>query len=251
VLLEEQKNNMQLKSKQFKMDFAGKSLVLEFSSLTDQANGSVLAKYGETTVLATAVMSKKDEDMDYFPLMVEYEEKFYSIGKILGSRFMRREGRSSDEAVLSGRMIDRTIRPLFNHGMRRQVQVVLTILEWGGHDEADMLTMLAASTALAVSDIPWAGPVAGVVLNDDSYHAFVAGTDERINMIEVEGKEAKEEDLVKCFEKAQKDIAELVAFQKKIVKEIGKEKAEVAVKEPDSEVGKKIQAFLEGRLDQD
>lgn len=239
---------MKITHKKYTFDFEGKPITMLFSPLADQANGAVIAQYGNTTVLATAVMGKKDESLNYFPLMVEYEEKHYSIGKILGSRYTRREGRSSDEAVLSGRMIDRTIRPLFNHAMRRKVQVVLTILEWGSHAEADMMTMLAASTALAVSDIPWNGPVAGVVIDEPSFHAFVAGTEERVNMVELEGKEADEADIVRAFEKAQKQIAELAMFQKKIVKEIGKEKAEVALMEPDAELGKAISAFLKGKL---
>src|SRR3989344_3994922 len=117
---------MELGRKQFKTEFAGKPLILEFSRLADQTDASVLGKYGDTTVLATAVMSKKDIEKDYFPLMVNYEEKFYAAGKILGSRFMRREGKSSDDAVLSGRLIDRSIRPLFDQRLRREVQIVTT-----------------------------------------------------------------------------------------------------------------------------
>src|SRR3989338_7454537 len=119
---------MDLQRKQFKMDFAGKPLSLEVSKLADQADGAVFGRYGDTTVLATVVMSKKDKKSNYFPLTVNYEEKFYAAGRILGSRFMRREGKSSDDAVLSGRLIDRTIRPLFNQAIRREVQVVVTVL---------------------------------------------------------------------------------------------------------------------------
>src|SRR6185436_17410217 len=119
---------MDLRKKAFTLDYAGRTLTLEVSRIAEQASAAVMGKYGDTTVLATVVMGKKDKEMGYFPLMVDYEEKFYAVGKILGSRFVRREGRSSEEAVLSGRLIDRTIRPLFDHRMRRDVQVVITIL---------------------------------------------------------------------------------------------------------------------------
>src|SRR3989338_2772335 len=153
---------MDLKRKQFKMDFAGKPLTLEVSKLADQADAAVMGTYGGTTVLATVVMSKKDIEKDYFPLMVNYEEKFYAVGKILGSRFMRREGRSSDEAILSGRLIDRTVRPLFNQVMRREIQLVVTVLTYDGENDPDFIGLLAASVALAISPIPWDGPVAGI-----------------------------------------------------------------------------------------
>ncbi|KKU93102.1 MAG: Polyribonucleotide nucleotidyltransferase, partial [Parcubacteria group bacterium GW2011_GWA1_48_11b] len=153
---------MDLKRKQFKTEFAGKQLVLEVSSFAGQANAAVIGRYGDTAVLVTAVMSEKDKDADYFPLIVDYEERFYAAGKILGSRFIRREGRPSEDAILSGRLIDRTIRPLFDQRIRREVQVVVTILELGEESDLEFITLLAASAALSISDIPWAGPVAGV-----------------------------------------------------------------------------------------
>jgi len=119
---------MNRKKHQYSIEVGGQPLELEVSHLADKANAAVLAKYGETIVLVTAVMSHRERDADFFPLMVDYEEKFYAAGKILGSRFVRREGRASDEAILSARLIDRTIRPLFDHRMRREVQIVVTIL---------------------------------------------------------------------------------------------------------------------------
>ena len=137
-------------------------MTAEFSDLAERANGSLLLKYGETVILATAVMGKNEkEGMQYFPLTVDFEERFYAAGEILGSRFVRREGRPTDEAVLSGRVVDRTIRPLFPQWMRRDVQVVITVLSLG-EDDADILGVLGASLALATSDIPWAGPVSSV-----------------------------------------------------------------------------------------
>ena len=147
----------------FEAEIAGKPLKIKTGQLALQATASCEVSYGETVVLATAVISKQPrEGVDYFPLMVNYEEKFYAVGKILGSRFMRREGRSSDKAILSGRIIDRTIRPLFNSAMRRQVQVVVTLLQVDKTNDPEFISLMTASVALAVSRIPWNGPVAGV-----------------------------------------------------------------------------------------
>jgi len=144
--------------------FHDRPLVVEFSNLTEQANGSVILKYGETTIMATAVMSENaKEGLDHFPLMVDYEEKFYAVGKILGGRFMRREGRPSDEAVLNGRMVDRTLRPLFDHRIRNEVHVVVTALSIEDEkNDPDVIGILAASLALATSDIPWNGPIGAI-----------------------------------------------------------------------------------------
>ena len=260
---------MDLNRKQFKTEFGGKQLTLEISRIADQADASVIGTYGGTTVLATVVMSKKDKSGDYFPLMVNYEEKFYAAGKILGSRFMRREGRSSDDAILSGRLIDRTIRPLFNQAMRREVQVVATVLAFDGENDPDFISLLSVSTAIAISQIPWGGPVAGVRMvkfADDfsvkvnptfkelaggkiEFDTFVSGTEEHINMIELDGNEASEHEVLKGFLQAQKEIHNLISWQKKIIKEIGKKKAEVKLAQPNAELKKKINAFLKGKLE--
>ncbi|HEX9679255.1 MAG TPA: hypothetical protein VGA08_01430, partial [Candidatus Saccharimonadales bacterium] len=150
-----------MQSKIYSTTIGGKELTAEFTDLANQANGSVLVRLGNSAVLATAVMGSKETNLDYFPLSVEYEEKFYAAGAILGSRFMRREGRPSDEAVLSGRMVDRTIRPLFPKGLKRDVQVIITVLSIEDWD-TDVLAINAASLALATSNIPWAGPVSAV-----------------------------------------------------------------------------------------
>ena len=257
---------MDLNKKTFTTEFKGRPLTLEVSRLAEQANASVVAKYGETVVLATAVMMKEDRgDIDYLPLMVDYEQKFYAIGKILGSRFARREGRAADSAVLRGRLIDRTIRPLFDHRMRRDIQVVVTVLQYDGENDHTFLGLVAASTALAISDIPWGGPVAGVnvaqiggkivvspkdnELKEPTFESFVAGTTDFINMIELEGREAVEEDIARGFEEAHAEIKNLIAFQNKIVKEIGKPKSEVKLAEPDGDLAKKIKSFISGKLE--
>src|SRR5580692_1300693 len=151
-----------LKKKQFSIEIAGKTLTIEVSALAEQANAAVLAKYGETVVLATAVMAHKEASTDWLPLKVDYEEKFYAAGKIIGSRFIRREGRSSDEAILAGRLVDRTIRPLFDNRIRREIQVVVTVLQIDEQNDPEFVGLIGASTALLISDMPWNGPVAGV-----------------------------------------------------------------------------------------
>ncbi|HEY6019314.1 MAG TPA: polyribonucleotide nucleotidyltransferase, partial [Candidatus Paceibacterota bacterium] len=151
-----------MQEKKFETTVGGKPMVAEFTDLAENANGSVILRYGNTAVLATAVMSGRTrDDIDYFPLTVDYEERYYAAGTIGGSRFMRREGRPSDAAILSGRIVDRTIRPLFPSHIRNEVQVVITVLALDV-DDPSQLAVNAASLALATSDIPWAGPVAAV-----------------------------------------------------------------------------------------
>ncbi|MEN9342265.1 MAG: polynucleotide phosphorylase, polyribonucleotide nucleotidyltransferase, partial [Candidatus Parcubacteria bacterium] len=188
--------------KKFSIDVSGTPLTVEVSRLAEQADAAVLAQYGETVVLATVVMGDVDEPLDYLPLKVEYEERFYAAGQILGSRYVRREGKSSEEAVLTGRLIDRTLRPLFDHAIRRQIQVVVTVLAIDQENDPDFVSLIAASTALSLSSIPFSGPVAAVrvascgselVINPTVsylrehpgvFEAFVAGPKTKINMIE-------------------------------------------------------------------
>jgi len=259
-----------LQKKQFSVEIAGKTLTIEISALAEQANAAVIAKYGETVVLATAVMARKDSDIDYLPLKVDYEENFYAAGKILGSRYVRREGRSSEEAILAGRLVDRTIRPLFNDKMRREIQVVVTVLQIDEQNDPEFVGLLGVSTALLISDIPWNGPVAGVrvaqktddkqfIVNPDNstiiepnlpiFDAFVSGSKDRINMIELGGLDAQEKDVVAGFKLAQTEINKLIAFQESIQKEIGKTKTEVALAEPDAEIQAEVRAFLADKLE--
>src|SRR3990167_3636108 len=204
---------MQVKS--YSCEVGGKMMIAEFTDLAEQAHGSVILRYGETAVLATAVMSEKERlDIDYFPLTVDYEERFYATGKILGSRFMRREGRPSEDAVLSGRVVDRTIRPLFPSHIRNEIQVIITILALGDEDP-DTIAVNAASLALATSNIPWAGPVAAVRIGKSGgggvinptyaqraatpFDIFACGKDGTINMIEVGANEASESEIAEGF----------------------------------------------------
>ena len=239
-------NNMN--KKEYSLEVGGKKLIAEFNDLADQANGSVTVRYGNTVVLATAVMGKNPKDGDFFPLTVDYEERFYATGKILGSRFMRREGRPSTEAILSGRIVDRTIRPLFNQKMRNEVQVVVTTLSID-QDDPDVVAVIAASLALSTSDIPWNGPVSAVRIGKDGnwlvnpdfkareeadivLDMIACGKDEMINMIEVGSKEVGEEDLNHGLRKASEVIEQIQAWQKKIIAEIGQTKAVVVIAEP-------------------
>lgn len=238
-----------MEKKLYTTEFGGKTLTASFTNLTNQAHGSVMITMGETVVLVTAVMGKHaSESLSYFPLSVEFEEKFYATGQILGSRFQRREGRPSDGAVLSARIVDRTIRPLFNHGIRNEVQVIVTVLS-AGEDDPDVLGVIGASLALSVSDIPWDGPVGAVrigkrkdtgdiVINPTyaereagvlTYEVLACGKDETINMIETAGFEISEAEVIHALEQAVAHITTLQDFQNSIVKEIGKEKRVVVL----------------------
>jgi polyribonucleotide nucleotidyltransferase len=230
-----------MKKKTFATTVAGKSLEAIFSDLAEQATGSVMVRYGNTVVLATAVMNSREKDGDFFPLTVDFEERFYAAGKILGSQYIRREGKPSDVAILSGRIIDRTIRPLFDQWIRNEIQIVITLLAL---DEGDVnvASVLAASLALATSSIPWNGPVSAIRIGKmrgdtdfivNSTHAekarleldlLACGKDGLVNMIEAMGYEVEEKTMAKALEKASEEIEKLQKFQEKIIGEITREK---------------------------
>jgi len=257
--------------KQFSLPLFGRDLTFTVSDIAGQANAAVIGQYGDTSVLVTVVMGKEDRQIDYFPLSVDYEERFYAVGKVLGSRFVRREGRPSDFAILSGRLVDRSIRPLFDQRLRRDVQVAVTILSFDEENDPDFLALITASLALSISDIPWNGPVAGVrVLKENggfifnpvyaqieegasqegSFEAFFAGTKNRINMIELAGNDGKDSDIQKAFEQAHQEIQKLVDFQEKISKEIGKPKTTVALVERNPKLEETVRSFVYDRLGQ-
>ena len=207
-----------MEKKTYSLTVGGKEMIAEFSDLAEQARGSVILRYGNTAVLATAVMSSRlREDIDYFPLTVDFEERYYAAGSILGSRFMRREGRPSDQAILNGRIVDRTIRPLFPQHIRNEVQVVITVLSLDEEDPSQV-AVNAASLALGTSDIPWAGPVAAVRIgrvggktlinptykerDEGDLDVLACGKDNTINMIEVAAHEADEASVAATFEMA-------------------------------------------------
>ncbi len=230
-----------MERKKWSLQIGGRVLEIETGLLAKQANGAVTVRYGDTVVLATAVMSKGASRVSgYFPLMVDYEERYYAAGKIKGSRFIKREGRPSDEAVLTGRVVDRTIRPLFNSRMRNDVQVVVTVLSIDGENDPAIVSMIAASTALSISNIPWNGPVGAVrvgrlngefILNpvtaqvaDGDIDLIIAGTKDKINMIEAGMKEVPEEDVVAAFAFGHEAIKKITALIDQVIAEIGVEK---------------------------
>lgn len=233
-----------MKNKEYKTELGGKTLTASFTDLADQAHGSVMLKHGGTVVMATVCMSKHaQKGLGWFNLTVDYLEKFYASGKILGSRFMRREGRPSTEAVLASRVIDRTLRPLFDQSIRHAVQVLVTVIAVDDNDPV-LLAINAASLALAVSNIPWDGPVGAVrvgkynndnfkinaprsLRSEDSvynYDLIVCGKDGNVNMIEASAHEYSEAEMESALKLAVEEITKLEEFQKNIVKEIGDEK---------------------------
>lgn len=240
-------------TKTYSTTIGGRELLIEFTNMAMHANGSCIVRYGETMVLATAVQSKAvREGIDFFPLTVDYEEKFYAAGRILGSRFMRREGRASDEAILVARLVDRSIRPLFNQKTRNETQVIVLALSIDEDNDPDILAILAASLALGTSDIAWNGPIGAVRIgkvgnefivnstyaqrNDAALDAVICGKDGKINMIEAGAQEAPEHDMAKALELGAKELDELCSFQQKIIQEIGAQKHKPHIAEATEEM---------------
>jgi len=238
--------------KDFSLDFAGKSLKVQIGRLALQAHGSCTVQYGDTVVLATAVEGMEPRDaIDYFPLMVDYEEKLYAAGKIKGSRWIKREGRATDEAVLIARVIDRSIRPLFKEMERKDVQVMVTVLAFDGENAPDVPALIAASIALSISPIPWNGPIGAIrvgqingewVLNG-SYEArlksdfdlYLSGTAEEAVMIELEGKQIEEKIIADAIRFGHKHLKPLVNFISDIQKTCGVAKTPEAVLTPEAQ----------------
>ncbi len=249
--------------KVFEKEFAGKKIVVETGEMAKQADGSVLVRYDDTVILSTAVASDEKKDTDFFPLTVTFEEKLYSVGKIPGS-FLRREGKPSEHATLTARLIDRPIRPLFAEGFRNEVQVVNTVLSVNKDATPEMAAMWGASLALCVSDIPFNGPIAGVYVGrvDGKYvvnpsveemersdiELAVAGTKDAINMVEAGSKEVSEEDMLGAIMFGHEKIKELIAFQEEIVKEVGKAKREIELYEVSEEIRSDVEARAKDRL---
>jgi len=250
------------KTKKYSLELGGQTLKIEIGKLAGQANGSVTAQLGDTVVLATAVISKNQKvGADYMPLIVDYEEKFYARGKILGSRFVRREGRPSEEAILNARLIDRAIRPLFDQSIRNEIQIVSMVLSVDEKNDPDVVAMIASSLALAISDIPWNGPIAAVrigridskwILNP-SFEERMAGIadlvisvspDLKINMIEAGGSEIKEEELINGFEFAKDTLKDIVELGKKIASDFDTPKSPVVLASDDSDLEEEVNKFL-------
>lgn len=249
---------------EFHLDFCGRGITVETGEIAKQADGAVIVRYGDTVTLSTACASNQaKEGIDFFPLTVSFEEKLYSVGKIPGG-FLRREGRPSEHATLTARMIDRPIRPLFAEGFRNEVQVVNTVLSVDQDYSPEMAAMFGASLALCISDIPFNGPIAGVkvgrvngelICNPTVEQAAasdidltVAGTSQALNMVEAGAKEVSEEDMLQALMFGHEQIKKLCAFQEEIVKSCGKEKREVTLYAVDEALDKEVRENFEAKI---
>jgi polyribonucleotide nucleotidyltransferase len=250
-------------------DFGGRKLSLEVNRVGFRSNASVLARYGDTVVLGTAMVSpKRLEGFDYFPLSIDYEEKFYAAGKISGSRFIKREGRPSDEAILIGRIIDRPIRPLWPKGYRHEVQGVATVLSMDPDFRPDMIAMIAMSAAFMLTGAPFDGPVAGLRIGygeDGKLAAFlsaeqlekggldlvVAGTSSGIMMVEAGAQEVTEDQIAEALEFAQKAMQPAIKLQQQLAEKVGVNKQEFELDLPDESVQKKVDEWVVGKLGED
>ena len=246
-------------------EFCGKTLRLEVNRVGFRTSASVLVTYGDTVVLGTAMVGKPLDGFDYFPLSIDYEEKFYAAGKISGSRFIKREGRPSDDAILIGRLIDRPIRPLWPKGYRNEVQGVTSVLSMDPNFRPDMVAMIAMSAAFMLTGAPFDGPVAGVrvgINEAGEYQAFmsaaeleaskldlvVAGTKDAIMMVEAGAREATEDEVASALEFAQKAIVPAVELQKELAKKVGVTAQEYNLVLPNDDIQKAVDVWVEGKL---
>jgi polyribonucleotide nucleotidyltransferase len=243
----------------FSIDWAGRKLTVEIGQLAKQANGACLIRYGDTAVLSTATASKEPKDhLNFFPLTVNYEERLYAVGKIPGG-FIKREGRPSEKAVLTSRLIDRPIRPLFADGFRNEVQVISIVMSVDQDCSSEVAAMFGSSLALTVSDIPFGGPIAGVIvgrvngeliinptteqLEKSDIHLVVAGTKDAINMVEAGADEVPEEIMLEAIMFGHEEIKKLIAFQEEIADKVGKEKMEVELFQPDENLEREVRSI--------
>ncbi|APZ48987.1 polyribonucleotide nucleotidyltransferase [Jeotgalibaca sp. PTS2502] len=249
--------------KVFQMDWAGRPLQVEIGQVAKQANGAVLVRYGDTAVLTAAVGSKEAKDTNFFPLTVNYEEKMYAVGKIPGG-FIKREGRPSEHATLTARLIDRPIRPMFPDGFRNEVQVTNVVMSVDQDCTPEMAAMLGSSLALGISDIPFSGPIAGVnvgrvdgqlILNPTPEQAeqsdielTVAGTKEAINMVESSAKVVSEADMLEALLFGHEAVKAMCEFQEQVIAEIGKEKMTVTLLETDADLHKEAQENFSAQM---
>lgn len=245
-------------------EFAGRTLTLEVNRVGFRSTASVLVTYGETVVLGTAMVGRQVEGMDYFPLSIDYEEKFYASGKISGSRYIKREGRPSDDAILIGRLIDRPIRPLFPKGYRQEIQSVATVLSMDPEFRPDAIAMIAASSALMLTGVPFDGPVAGVRVaevngefkafatcderEDSKLDLVVAGTAHGITMVEAGASEVSEDRIAEAFAWAYDVFQPAIKLQNDLAKKVGVSQLEYELVLPDPEVQKVVDSWVDGKL---
>ncbi|SHJ44592.1 polyribonucleotide nucleotidyltransferase [Tepidibacter formicigenes] len=252
--------------KNFEMDLAGRKLSVEIGKVCEMSNGSCMIKYGDSVVLVNACASSEPrEGIDFFPLSVDYEERLYSVGKIPGG-FIKREGKPSEKAVLTSRLIDRPIRPLFPKGYRNDVQVVATVMSVDPQCTTDIVAMIGSSVALSISDIPFNGPTGSVCIGlidgkfivnptveekeKSDMHVVVSGTKDAIMMVEAGANEVSEELMLDAIMFAHEEIKKIVEFIEGIVKEVGKEKQNVILYKPDEEIEKEVRVFASEKMRQ-
>ena len=247
----------------YSFELAGRPLTFEIGELAKQANASVLVRYGDTVVLSTCVASKEPKDIDFFPLTIGYEERLYAVGKVPGG-FIKREGRPSEHAILAGRLIDRPIRPLFPDGFRNDVQVINYVMSVDHNNSPEVSAMIGSSLSLSISDIPFEGPIAGVIvgrvngefvlnptveqLENSDIDLTVAGTKDAVNMVEAGAKEVPEEVMLEAIMFGHDAIKQIIAFQEQIVAEIGKEKMELNLYEIDADINARVREMAEADM---
>ncbi|MEO3945051.1 polyribonucleotide nucleotidyltransferase [Gorillibacterium sp. CAU 1737] len=244
-------------------DLAGRTFSLETGKLAKQANGAVMARYGDTAVLCTVTASSEPKDLDFFPLTVNYEERMYAVGKIPGG-YIKREGRPTQKAILASRLTDRPIRPLFPEGFRNDVQIVNLVMSVDQDCAPDIVAMIGTSAALSLSDVPFNGPIGGVIVGriDGEFiinptveqaektelFLVVAGTKDAIMMVEAEAHEVPEEIMLEAIMFGHDEIKKIVAQIEAMVSEIGKPKMEVKLHQVDAEVNRDVREYAQGRL---
>jgi polyribonucleotide nucleotidyltransferase len=249
---------------EFRMTLGGRSLIAEIGKVAKQANGSVMIRYGDTVILVTATVSKEPrQGIDFFPLLVDYEERLYAVGKIPGG-FIKREGRPSEKAILSMRMTDRAIRPLFPHGFRNDVQVVATVMSVDQDCPPDVTAMIGASIALSISDIPFLGPIGGLVVGrvngefivnptieqakQSEMHLVVAGTKDAVMMVEAEAGEVPEEIMLEGIVIGHRVIQDIIGFQEQIIAQAGKPKLEIPVYQIDPDLERLVRGYISDKV---
>ncbi|HJV46693.1 MAG TPA: polyribonucleotide nucleotidyltransferase [Bacillota bacterium] len=247
----------------FKYELGGRELTIEYGKVAKQANAAVMVRYGETVVLSTVTASNQPSSLDFFPLTVNYEERLYAVGKIPGG-FIKREGRPSEKAILASRLIDRPIRPLFPDGFRNEVQIVNIVMSVDQDCSTEVAAMIGTSAALSISDIPFNGPIGGVVVGringnfvvnpsvaeqgESDIHLVVAGTKDAINMVEAGANEVPEEVMLEAIMFGHDQIRAIVGFIEDIQAKIGKEKMEISLHQVDAEIDQAVRAYAHSRL---
>lgn len=256
---------MAVEKQVFSTEIAGKTFSIEVGEVAKQANGAVMVHYGDTSVLSVATASKEPRDLPFFPLMVNYEERLYAVGKIPGG-FIKREGRPSEKAVLASRLIDRPIRPLFPEGYRNDLQVISVVMSVDQDCSSEIAAMIGSSIALSISDIPFDGPIAGInigridgqfVINPtveeqakSDLNLTVAGTKDEVNMVEAEADQVSEDVILEAIMFGHEEIKRLVAFQEEIVRAVGVEKSAFEVFETDQDILSALQSNVQDKLNQ-